>query len=85
MWPSLSFTFRYIFTSKADEEKHTKLIHGGVRALRDANQDKASHRCPVCDQKYPTRYRLLKHQDEEGHKLKKADQGRTEHRENNVK
>ncbi|XP_071502781.1 uncharacterized protein [Diadema antillarum] len=63
---------RYIFTSKADEEKHTKLIHGGVRALRDANQDKASHRCPVCDQKYPTRYRLLKHQDEEGHKLKKG-------------
>lgn len=71
-----------MFTSKSDQDKHVKFVHGGVRTMRqgEANADEGNkvgreHKCPVCNQKYPTRYQLLKHQDNESHKLKRGRPG----------
>ena len=70
---------RYVFTSEADKERHTRLIHSGTR-LREESEPTSSQskkskvvdvKCPICGEVYPTRYQLQKHQKEKNHKLGK--------------
>lgn len=72
---------KYVFTSGIDRNKHAKLVHGGVRNMANMETDSGSdtgtstkkvHKCGVCDNEYPTRYQLLKHQEDQGHKLKRG-------------
>ncbi|XP_065905841.1 uncharacterized protein [Dysidea avara] len=66
---------RYVFTSEADKERHTRLIHSGTRSREESEstsqskKSKVEIKCPVCGEIYPTRYQLQKHQTEKNHKL----------------
>ena len=74
--------FAGVFSSKADEEKHIKLVHGGVRLMNketreenssiNGSDQKRMHKCPVCREQFPTQYQLRKHQDRDQHKLKRG-------------
>ena len=67
---------RYVFTSKSDEERHTLLVHGGKRGVefgeRDPHHPVQQNKCKVCDEAYPTRYQLIKHQKATNHTLAKG-------------
>jgi hypothetical protein len=63
---------KYVFSSATDEERHNLLIHGGKRNLKLGKERTEQHVCKVCNNTFPTRYQLLKHQDTQGHKLKKG-------------
>jgi len=67
---------RYVFTSEADKECHTCLLHSETRSQEESestSQSKKSKiKCPVCGEIYSTTYQLQKHQTEQNHKLGKG-------------
>ena len=74
-----TYTFRYMFISKADEYGHINNIDGGVWALNMVSRlletaRENTHKCPVYNQKYPTKYQVLKHQNT---RIAQAEEGKT--------
>jgi hypothetical protein len=69
----------FIFMSKTEREKHNTMCHQ-VRKEKEKRSDVVpqSHVCRFtsedgeCGLCFPTRYRLVKHQNETGHKLKRG-------------
>ena len=53
--------------------RETHQVHpGGVQEFNRMNQAAVGHRCPVCNENYPTRYQLRLHQKKDKHKLKRG-------------
>ena len=76
LYKNIFYVYRYVFTSKADEERHIQLVHGGKRGVLIADRDPGDrvqqHQCKVCNEVFPTRYQLTKHQKAKEHKLPKG-------------
>jgi hypothetical protein len=70
----------YIFMSKADKTRHDMMCHSSRKHRMDEDQDKspAAIVCHFvtdegeCGLVFPTRYKLSKHRDQSGHKMKRG-------------
>ena len=58
--------------SKADKERHVKILHGGKRALNNDNKTSKRTRCTfvkedetICNLEFTTYYKLRKHKNEQ--------------------
>ena len=55
----------FVFTSESDKDKHIAVVHGGKRAMATPTPPNV---CKFCNLQFLNRYRLIKHQNETGHK-----------------
>ena len=76
----------YHYNTKADQDRHIKLAHGGKVKFRNIDQNEAvegpprkkSFLCPFkdCQLNFPSEWKLRKHRDESGHRMAGTKGGR---------
>ena len=72
---------RYVFSTKADKDRHILIIHNGKRAYDRENADinqaqnddpPAQFSCQICQAFFPTRYFLRQHMNQTGHTARRG-------------